>query len=275
MKEISGLKLAEGLTPHEVRKNGWTEEQPIEGIFEKKDKHAVVVYGPNPLDNEISFLHKPLPGGDEVYGLFHAHHTDEENTWAASHAKSVSSHGLYLNVDEVGELPHAVDNLSLKIDQAHSVIYQKNQTAEITQSLASAALVRIIRRVEDGEKHRNFIVSANLGKGMAFKVPKDYAEEKIEPLFVEHVDNDGDVLMPVMGEEGVDIAPHPPIEAKEGDMVVMLSGPVKPDLMGDNNVYEDIRRVVEEGSNTLEMAAMLADKRKKIGQACLAAVIEI
>ncbi len=275
MKEISGIKLAQGLTPHEIRKNGWTEDEPIEGIFQEGEKHAAVIFGAKPLDGEIEFFNKNLPCGDDVFGVFQAEHKVEDNPWAAAIAKGVSSNRPFPPIRELGDLPQATDHLSIAIDQAHSVIYQHNQRTKITQSIASAILLRTVRGVQDGENHRNFIVSVNLGKGKAFRVPKDYINEKIEPLFVEHVDLDGELLVPVIGQDGVDIAPHPPIEADEGDRVVLLSGPVKPDLYGDTTVYDEIREALATNDNNLEVATSLAEKRKKIGEACLAAVIEI
>jgi hypothetical protein len=270
LKEISGLKLAEGLTPHEVRKNGWTEEQPIEGIFEKKDKHAVVVYGPNPLDNEISFLHKPLPGGDEVYGLFHADNDDEGETGAASIAKRVVGNGQYSPVLHAGEIRDIEDNLSLHLDQAHSVVYYNIEKARLTQSIVSAVLIRVID-LADGK----YVASANTGKGIAYKVPSDIEKEMIQPLFVEPVDNKGEYLQPVIGQEGFEIVQHPPFNVAEGDKIVMMSGPVKPDIVSGANIYDEIREAFSYSDDKLEVAAKITASRKKIGQACLAAVIEI
>ena len=275
MKKIKGLFLAEGMTPHEVKRNGWTDEMPLEAIYENTNNHAAVIYGPNPLSNEIEFFRKTVSQNEgEVFGMFHAHHSDDDRAWAASYAKRVFANGLYPVVNEASDLPDAVDNLSLHLNQAHEVVNYNNQRRELCQAIASAVLVWVCRIQENGMQ-RNFIVSANVGKGMAFKVPKNISNEKIAPLFVEPVDNNGEPLIPVIGEADIDIAPHPPLEANRGDKVVILSGPVKPDLVGESKIYDDIRDAVSAGKDKLEIAAILTNKRRKLGQSCLAAVIEI
>lgn len=270
MKKISGLTLLEGLTPHEVSKNDWTEDQPIEGVFEHKDNHAVVITGPNPLDKEIAFLHKPVYPNNSVYGIFHSDHADSDSAWAASFAKSVVGNGQYPPIEHVGELRDVEDNLSLHLDQARSVVYYHNEKKKLTQSIVSAMLIRVLDF--GGEK---FVASANTGKGIAYKVPADIEKGMIEPLFVEAIDNDGEYLDPVIGQDGFGVVQHSPVNVASGDSIVMLSGPVKPDVVGGVNIYDQIREAFSEGGDKLEVAAILTEKRSKLGQACLAAVIEI